>query len=1415
MAGERKSFTLVGNFEDNISPALKKINDSIDKITGVGKKGGKKNKKVDLFDATSTKRDLVSISRSLTQIDNKLKKISRRRITIDKKGIKAAQEEAGALNKMLQQLSRGTQINVDPSGIRAASEELSALQKGLGQRMVPEVDTSGIRAAQEEVSLLSTMMNAAAGVELGRGFGNAIQAGTGSAIRSVGRLSGFIRARINEAAQDQLADIQARGSLFGGLNQAKMFGTPRAGASARELQDINDSNYLGTKVISRVLESAMGEQITKSTNSTDIITLFQRQLTDNILPTVLKAQGITNFDSAKGANGELDRKKLEAILNESGTANKLATLFDQMAAVTPDKHYAPTSARAYTEFLTTGKVNRQLGVFMQNPVLADALEQKGIAAGGDPAKLLQALIEGLEVAMPKAALVEAQSTYIGAQQAFTDTLMNATVGVLSFGAEVAGAGKATLLASGGNEENNNAKVGSALDLMQKNAIAEYDRSVKRDKAAKKRMEVDLKAAKTDADRLTIQGRIERITKKIADTEANRTKDLEKIKEGAKDRLFNTNSPFEILMETSGGTIQAIANFLGTLNNVWMPIVQKIMERFHAPMLRVASFIDGIAESMNDLPEDASFDEMINKWAEGLGSIVAKLFEEISNAMLGVEGDLNKGTDLISRVLDSFMRGFNKLDGSKYAGRIMDGLTKLFNKLLFKDGIWTRGLSEFSWTLVKVFSILAAPATISAMLSGAVSAIGIILSTALISGTQKAMAGGLFAKGVSAAPWGAAAAGAGAGVKPSAWMSPLGAKMANAGRAKLALLARPFQEIGKLLGDIVETLAKNSAIGKAIIGLPKKMSVLGKVFSRASIVFAGVDILMRKASGQSWGTAIGGGVSTAIGAAAGAALLGTLIPVVGAPLGAIAGALVGDKLFSVISTHLDPAAKAQMQAAEAQDRLTKVMEADKMGKNRPESFMAILDSLGGGAGLLAKIEANRSAIPPDVATKLEVVAAAFSKLNNVEAKIANVNRVIDQANQHMVAGDALDKVLKPLLEKKAALEAEQEESARSLIKIYSEGGSEVSRAVGLLAGTIDGGSELIDASLLRLARKLSGGETNSEKWENRRRGRRGRNKSTADTEYRGIISSPTNLARGGLGDAISAEMRNKPPGSDLVIANSSETIIPAANGLGMGDFMDYLSSGFTNVATGINGVFGSLTEFAEISDKSFEKIGKQAEEGFEATTKRVIEANASIGMQILRAVATSSMGGMGGMGGQLGGTPPAGVAALASGLGLQLTSSYRAGDSGWHGAGRAWDYSNGVNTPEMMQFAQTMIAKHGGALKELIYTPLGFSIKNGQRVPPLSPGNHYNHVHLAYGLGAGSPAFFRTASAADNWERSMAKGSPIVSSVRARADEVGGRNTNNFNVTIHQLPGQNAKELAALVAEEISLALEEQIPRTVI
>ena len=106
--------------------------------------------------------------------------------------------------------------------------------------------------------------------------------------------------------------------------------------------------------------------------------------------------------------------------------------------------------------------------------------------------------------------------------------------------------------------------------------------------------------------------------------------------------------------------------------------------------------------------------------------------------------------------------------------------------------------------------------------------------------------------------------------------------------------------------------------------------------------------------------------------------------------------------------------------------------------------------------------------------------------------------------------------------------------------------------------------------------------------------------------------------------------------------------------------------------------------------------------------------------------------------------------LAESFGVGISSTYRGnGTSSYHdmlmgtsGRARATDYSNGTApTPEMMQLAQAIVRQYGAQMKELFYSPLGYSIKNGQKMPgmivggPLgTPGNHYNHVHAAFARG---------------------------------------------------------------------------------
>ena len=187
----------------------------------------------------------------------------------------------------------------------------------------------------------------------------------------------------------------------------------------------------------------------------------------------------------------------------------------------------------------------------------------------------------------------------------------------------------------------------------------------------------------------------------------------------------------------------------------------------------------------------------------------------------------------------------------------------------------------------------------------------------------------------------------------------------------------------------------------------------------------------------------------------------------------------------------------------------------------------------------------------------------------------------------------------------------------------------------------------------------------------------------------------------------------------------------------------------------------------------------------------------------------------GMAGGLGGAAAGGVDAftpIAQKYGLQMTSGYRPGDPGWHGANRARDFSNGTGpTPQMMQFAQYLASTYGSNLKELIYTPLGFSIKNGQRVPPYAQGSHYNHVHVAYALGYNNGRMFTSLDAAQSWENSMVPGSVKVASVTGNSSEgFGGGTTINggINVTVNGSGIDDADELASIVALKIGEAVSD-------
>lgn len=89
-------------------------------------------------------------------------------------------------------------------------------------------------------------------------------------------------------------------------------------------------------------------------------------------------------------------------------------------------------------------------------------------------------------------------------------------------------------------------------------------------------------------------------------------------------------------------------------------------------------------------------------------------------------------------------------------------------------------------------------------------------------------------------------------------------------------------------------------------------------------------------------------------------------------------------------------------------------------------------------------------------------------------------------------------------------------------------------------------------------------------------------------------------------------------------------------------------------------------------------------------------------------------------------------------------AFRPGDPGWHGQNRARDLSGAPGA--MFAFASMLMNTMGSRLLELIYSPMGVGIKNGQVVNILGTygrgvyDDHFDHVHVAMRHGGKVPGF---------------------------------------------------------------------------
>lgn len=369
------------------------------------------------------------------------------------------------------------------------------------------------------------------------------------------------------------------------------------------------------------------------------------------------------------------------------------------------------------------------------------------------------------------------------------------------------------------------------------------------------------------------------------------------------------------------------------------------------------------------------------------------------------------------------------------------------------------------------------------------------------------------------------------------------------------LTRGFAKVTKPLANLVKPLTK---VTKAIPG--------------GALVGGAVDMGIAIATGEDFGRAAAGTIGSVIGGAA-----GSIFGPAGTVIGTVAGGYLGDMVYDAFDPSAKDqveAAKIQLQAAEAQRQLSQMgidVGALSMGVEDPGKLFQVLDSLGlgdeplsqyimqnvGDLGALKSVmsqtvtqleekKAQLAALnfSPEQIAKNKDVTDLQAKISTLQEKIAtktkNINDAFDGLPKHIQEGVAKRLNTMSVVEIQEAIKRRVESMK---INVNFDGSNLV----------ITGGPITREQQLQNLfpipptpQTPQTGG---SVLFPNLPYNPSSSYKGNFDTPLGEQLKKVGFAYKGSpLGKAIATEMKHKPVNSDLVIANSSETIIPAFSGM---------------------------------------------------------------------------------------------------------------------------------------------------------------------------------------------------------------------------------------------------------------------------
>ena len=1380
-----REFVLIGRFDDGITPQLAKINNQLAQLkqtfSNIGGKG-----------ARGAARDLGKFNAAVEGLSNTLKiqnKVLKGTIEPMRQYRREVGKTIGALKKLDE--VGGRTISIERTN-KALKEQIrlmdqlrgrSALsQRGGGYTPPPRVSRGGrggggmppVPSGGSGGGYAAAVGGGILGNQVANLMTNAIVRGFEIGTSIMVKPFQYFQGAFGERVRDELDDLKAAGGFF---SIAKRQQDPFVKSIDEAIQFQQDNNRVFAKMAA-ALPGVTNDYVQVSKRVGDTIA----RVVNNDLPKAIEEankirateEGRRFYgDRIQGTGPEAVQQTMTTLIGDLTKQTVLAGLGGRSGAGGMRGAYGlPGLAERMIsqEEVSMGQFQRYAAVF-GDPMIADALTRniaKINATQKDSVERLNALREMFKEILTPEMIDKLRTSFDGVYQSLRSAIIDPDTGIIGLGRQLKGLGK---------------RVNSFGQYVDKAGKVVEDINMAAD--------IDLSLFEMLRDIFVQTGQV---LSPIVEFLPEMWDPLKKIGEAMKEarhytaefaRTFNEyREGLKAYAKTLGGAAEK--DLMGTLDlRASLAAINNLFAEFGVYGKDTERMFSDIAKKLKD--PKANLGEIASSFIETFfSSDIAKKIGETIGTLIGtVLRQVADATKYVANVVEGggfgggFASGFQKAGGFSAIQDIFMSITQLFIKALIT------AITKMPLLSLTVTGLLALPAIIGAGITQLVE-MAFARCSGMMGSCPVPGAGGRRGRGGGTYQGRPQRYGRGGSIERLNRMRR--ARMARGVRgagANMAYAAEPFVNYAK-------TSRAGSSTLKGIQSLTKGITGLTKMVSGGAMAGAGVGLALDLAGGEKAGRAMAGAFGSVV-----AGSIGSVFGPAGTLIGTTAGNMIGKAIYDSFQGPSD----AQILAARAQEFAAKVMQGSRTGSGGQE--VGLGGGFAEGPGSLVTMSKWKEVVRV-AGLEADKSVGAYSLATNAMAKLrAEYKLLNDEAyKQKQATGGLVSSELQAKLDaKRKELASSETKAAEEWAKVSAAAKTRLNDAVVLfqtnvslfntkLSQSTTGMKDVLDKAQLSLDDTIRMNEILKNKIQT------GGGKTGPDGKP--IIPSivPTAKPRwgGALGDAVASEMRMKPPGSDLVIANSSETVIPAAGGHGMMDFVETLRYGFATMVS-------TYKQTQQKQDETLNKINNTLVSNQKETSARLAKLETKFSSPTMP-------GGLGG--GAAGGVDA--FTGMAQRYGLTMTSAFRPGDPGYHGANRARDYSNGTGpTPQMMQFAQFLAQNYGKNLKELIYTPLGFSIKNGQVVAPYAQGGHYNHVHVAYGLGAGNPAFFDSQSAAERWERSMVSGSVRVGSVTGNSSEGFGATINGgINVTVNAGATNDPDQLAYMVAVKIQEAVGDAV-----